>query len=151
MKTVNVNDITLTSMSRIISSVLGAKQVSSPDGKGFKVERVNKIENRFQRLELRKVRDSSDKQNNYYIEIEEGVNEPKVIKFSWKFKELKTLYFSSPNVLIGEEKKISFLIVGGDTVTMVETDEHMRTQLMLSKSKKDDADNKQEKFRIVKL
>ncbi|RKY86930.1 hypothetical protein DRQ09_05320 [candidate division KSB1 bacterium] len=130
MKTADAEKMFLTTLGKNITSVLGGKIFSSHGKNGFIIERTNKFDNIFQRFELKKIQNEITKETYFFIEIIVGELDSHKIENFIRMKGLKNLYITLPNLLKGEEKKITLLTLEKGRFTIIDFDDKFKIFMM---------------------
>ena len=138
MKTTDAEKMFLTSLAKNIVSVLGGKIYSTQGKDGFVLERTNKIDNIFQRLEIKKTQSKMTKETFFYLEIVVGELKSHKVLNHVRLKDIKNLYVTLPNLLTGEEKKATFLTVESDRFTIVDFQDRFRIRMLNGIDKRGD-------------
>jgi len=138
MKTADADKMFLTALAKNIISVLGGKLYSTQGKDGFILERTNKIDNIFQRLEIKKNKNKMTEETSFYIEVVIGELKTHKVTNLIRLKEIKNLYVTLPNLLKGEEKKASFLTTEPGRFTVIDFEDRYRVFMITGNDKRND-------------
>jgi len=136
MKTTDAEKMFLTSLAKNIVSILGGKIYTTQGRDGFILERTNKIDNIFQRLEIKKNQSKVSKETYFYLEIVVGELQSHKILNLIRLKNIKNLYVTLPNLLKGEEKKATFLTMDSGRFTIIDFEDRFKIRMMTGVDKR---------------